>query len=75
MDRGNFEKLLLIAVGGRQVNTILIRRHHRDGFAKKYHNRLNPFLLWERHLAAMIVAGSHSHRGDTSLPTGWRGAP
>jgi hypothetical protein len=41
--------------------------------------------LWERHLAAMIVAGSHSaevalatkagshsHKGDTSLPIGWR---
>jgi hypothetical protein len=25
--------------------------------------------LWERHLAAMIVAGSHSHKGDASLPT------
>jgi hypothetical protein len=25
-------------------------------------------VLWERHLAAMIVAGSHSHKGDTSLP-------
>ena len=25
--------------------------------------------LWERHLAAMIVAGSHSHKGDTSLPS------
>jgi hypothetical protein len=23
----------------------------------------------------MIVAGSHSHKGDTSLPTGWRSAP
>jgi hypothetical protein len=33
------------------------------------------FFSWERHLAAMIVAGSHSHKGDTSLPTGWRGAP
>jgi hypothetical protein len=31
--------------------------------------------LWERHLAAMIVAGSHSHKGDTSLPTGWHRAP
>jgi hypothetical protein len=31
--------------------------------------------LWERHLAAMIVAGSHSHKGDTSLPAGWRNAP
>ena len=31
--------------------------------------------LWERHLAAMIVAGSHSHKGDTSLPIGWRNAP
>jgi hypothetical protein len=31
--------------------------------------------LWERHLAAMIVAGSHSHKSDTSLPTGGRGAP
>jgi hypothetical protein len=30
---------------------------------------------WERHLAAMIVAGSHSHKGDTSLPVGWRNAP
>jgi hypothetical protein len=36
---------------------------------------LNLILLWERHLAAMIVAGSHSHKGDTSLPTGWRSAP
>jgi len=27
-------------------------------------------LAWERHLAAMIVAGSHSHKGATSLPTG-----
>jgi hypothetical protein len=33
------------------------------------------FFLWERHLAAMIVAGSHSHKGHTSLPTGWRSAP
>jgi hypothetical protein len=24
--------------------------------------------LWERHLAVMIMAGSHSHKGDTSLP-------
>jgi hypothetical protein len=31
--------------------------------------------LWERHLAAMIVAGSHSHKGDTSLPIGWRRTP
>jgi hypothetical protein len=44
--------------------------------------------LWERHLAAMIVAGaytaegalatkagSHSHKGDTSLPIEWRSAP
>ena len=31
--------------------------------------------LWERHLAAMIVAGSHSHKGDTSLPAGRRTAP
>jgi len=31
--------------------------------------------LWVRHLAAMIVAGSHSHKGDTSLPAGWRNAP
>jgi hypothetical protein len=43
--------------------------------------------LWERHLAAMIVAGacsaevalaakagSHSHKGDTSLPIEWRSA-
>jgi hypothetical protein len=31
-------------------------------------------LAWERHLAAMIVAGSHSHKGDTSLPLGrWPG--
>jgi hypothetical protein len=30
------------------------------------------FLLWERHLAAMIVAGSHSHKADTSLPIGRR---
>jgi len=30
------------------------------------------FLLWERQLAAMIVAGSHSHKGDTSLPIGRR---
>jgi hypothetical protein len=37
--------------------------------------KLNLFLLWERHLAAMIVAGSHSHKGETSLPTGWRSAP
>jgi hypothetical protein len=22
-----------------------------------------------------IVAGSHSHKGNTSLPTGWRNAP
>jgi hypothetical protein len=28
-------------------------------------------LAWERHLAAMIVAGSHSHKGDTSLPLGF----
>jgi len=33
------------------------------------------FFLWERHLAAMIVAGSHSHKGDTSLPIGRRSAP
>jgi hypothetical protein len=38
-------------------------------------NEVEPFLLWERHLAAMIVAGSRSHKGDTSLPTEWRGAP
>jgi len=38
-------------------------------------NEVEPFLLWERHLAAMIVAGSHSHKGDTSLPTGRRSAP
>jgi hypothetical protein len=31
--------------------------------------------LWERHLAAMIVAGSHSHNGDTSLPIERRSAP
>ena len=31
--------------------------------------------LWERHLAAMIVDGNHSHKGDTSLPIGWRSAP
>jgi hypothetical protein len=31
--------------------------------------------LWERHLAAMIVAGSHSHKGDTSLPIERRSAP
>jgi hypothetical protein len=37
--------------------------------------KLNLILLWERHLAAMIVAGSHSHKGDTSLPTGWHSAP
>jgi hypothetical protein len=24
-------------------------------------------VLWERHLAAMIVAGSHSHKNGTSL--------
>jgi hypothetical protein len=23
--------------------------------------------LWERHLAAIIVAGSHSHKADTTL--------
>jgi hypothetical protein len=23
----------------------------------------------------MIVAGSHPHKGDTSLPIGWRSAP
>jgi hypothetical protein len=27
-------------------------------------------VAWERHLAAMIVSGSHSHKGTTSLPTG-----
>jgi hypothetical protein len=32
------------------------------------------FFLWERHLAAKIVAGSHSHKGKTSLPIGRRGA-
>jgi hypothetical protein len=37
--------------------------------------KLNLILLWEQHLAAMIVAGSHSHKGDTSLPTGWHSAP
>jgi hypothetical protein len=31
-------------------------------------NEVESFFLWERHLAAMIVAGSHSHKGDTSLP-------
>jgi hypothetical protein len=25
------------------------------------------FFTWERHFAAMIVAGSHSHKSDTSL--------
>jgi len=30
----------------------------------------SPFsVLWERHLAAMIVAGSHSHKNGTSLPS------
>ena len=38
-------------------------------------NEVDHFLLWERHLAAMIVAGSHSHKDDTSLPAGWRSAP
>jgi hypothetical protein len=33
------------------------------------------FSLWERHLAAMIVAGSHSHKGDASSPIEWRRAP
>jgi hypothetical protein len=33
------------------------------------------FFLWERHLAAMIVAGSHSHKNGTSLPIGRRRAP
>jgi hypothetical protein len=33
------------------------------------------FFLWERHLAAMIMAESYSHKGDTSLPIGWRSAP
>jgi hypothetical protein len=33
------------------------------------------FFLWERHLAAMIVAGSHSHKGDTSFPAAWRRTP
>jgi hypothetical protein len=32
-------------------------------------------VLWERHLAAMIVAGSHSHKNGTSLPIGRRRAP
>jgi hypothetical protein len=32
------------------------------------------FFLWERHLAATIVAGSHSHKDDTSLPIGRRNA-
>jgi hypothetical protein len=33
--------------------------------------------LWESRLGgtAIIVAGSHSHKGDTPLPIGWRGAP
>jgi hypothetical protein len=31
--------------------------------------------LWEPHLAAMIVAGSHSHKGDTSLSIEQRSAP
>jgi hypothetical protein len=31
--------------------------------------------LWERHLAAMIVAGSHSHKGNTPLPIERRNAP
>jgi hypothetical protein len=30
---------------------------------------------WERHPAAKIVAGSHSHKGDTSLSIEWRSAP
>jgi hypothetical protein len=30
------------------------------------------FFLWERHPAAMIVAGSHSYKNSTSLPTGYR---
>jgi hypothetical protein len=46
------------------------------------HTRLRAFelefpmkwyvFLWERHLAAMIATGSHSHKGGTSLPIGWR---
>jgi hypothetical protein len=38
-------------------------------------NEIDPFFLWERHLAAMIVAGSHSHKGDASLPAERRCAP
>jgi len=30
---------------------------------------------WERHPAAKIVAGSHSHKGDASSPIEWRRAP
>jgi hypothetical protein len=38
-------------------------------------NEVEPFLQWERHLAAIIVAGSHSHKNSTSLAIGWRCTP
>jgi hypothetical protein len=60
----------------RRRTAVTIRRRRKAQRRSWTSNEVEPFLLlWERHLAAMIVAGSHSHKGDTSLPTGRRNAP
>ena len=60
---------LLLALGcGLTISTPRDTRFSRLEFGASNEGGL----MWERHLAAMIVAGSHSHKGDTSLSIGRR---